>query len=196
MFLIFLKNISNFLKENNIKRRQSFEIKLECYVCKQIITKANYIRWNHGKNCIFSIINNEIENTIIDLYVNKKYSVMEIEKYFKDKKIGIIDLHINFILEKNKIEKRNYSEIALLRKRNPTYKDISRKEQNWIIQLYQKGKCPREITEITGIKKILAVLKENNIHIRNQKEAYEYTNNKGTKGKHWKWKKIFEGVLI
>lgn len=97
----------------------------------------------------------EIENQIIDLYVNKKLSTVQIGKVVKLSPTGI-----KKILIRNKISIRNISESKIGIKRGtifPIYK---------IIRLYiEDNKNSLEISKIIGCSKysVLKILKDNNI---------------------------------
>jgi hypothetical protein len=145
----------------------------------------NYKKENHpnyNKNHSNSTIQ-KISNSIIKLHETGKYKLKKTRD--KVKKSWEIKINTGFIspLKNKKLEEIVGEEKALEIKKerskkmsgknSPSYKSISLEIQNQIIKLYQEEeKFPYEISNIfnISISKIISILKENNIHIRNSKE--------------------------
>lgn len=116
------------------------------------------------------IVPQELQEKIIDLYVNKQYGRMKIKKELN---LPFGDTVIKRILQENNIHIRNYYEAA---KVNTSGKiEVKQDIQKEIIKLYNRGYGLDKIVEILHLPfsfdKVRSILKENNVHIRNVQEA-------------------------
>jgi intein-encoded DNA endonuclease-like protein len=114
------------------------------------------------------IVPQELQDKIVDLYVNKGYGRMKIKK----------ELHLDFgdtiikrILQENNIHIRNFNEAKV-----GCYKtEVPQEIQKQIIELYQKGygldKIVKELSLPFSFDKVRSILQDNGIHIRNLQEA-------------------------
>lgn len=114
------------------------------------------------------IVPQELQEQIIDLYINKGYGRAKIKKLLN---LPFGDSIIVKILKNNNIHIRNYHEAKV-----GCYKmEVDRKIQNQIIELYAKGygleKIVIELNLPFSFDKVKSILKDNNIHIRNVKES-------------------------
>lgn len=112
----------------------------------------------------------ELQNQIIDLYVNKNYTRVQIKRELN---LTFGDSVIKRILEENNIPiKTNPGAQKGGRKKQEV--DIELQKQ--IIEAYNKGwsqeKIVRELSLPFTFDKVRSILIDNGIHIRNNKEAY------------------------
>lgn len=117
------------------------------------------------------IVPKELQDQIIDLYCNKKLNRVQIKKELN---LNFGDSVIKRILVENNIEIRtNPGALKGGRKKQKVDVDL----QNKIIDAYQKGwgldKIVKELSLPFSFDKVKSILKDNNIHIRNNKEAYQ-----------------------
>lgn len=114
------------------------------------------------------IVPQELQEKIIDLYINKQYGRMKIKKELN---LPFGDTVIKRILKENNIHIRNFNEAKV-----GSYKiKVEEGIQKQIIELYSRGYGLPKIVEILqlpfGFEKVRSILKENNIYIRSLKES-------------------------
>ena len=110
----------------------------------------------------------ELQEKIIDLYVNKQYGRMKIKKELN---LPFGDTVIKRILQENNIHVRNFDEAKV-----GCYKmEVPKELQEEIIKLYKEGYGLEKITEILNttfsFDKVKSILEDNGIHIRNIQES-------------------------
>lgn len=115
------------------------------------------------------IVPQELQEKIIDLYVNKLYTRKKIKEELN---LSFGDSVIKRILVENNIDIRtNPGAQKGGRKKQEINKDIQQK----IIKLYSKGygleKIVKELNLPFGFDKVRSILQDNNIHIRNVQES-------------------------
>lgn len=120
------------------------------------------------------IVPQELQEQIIDLYVNKQYTRKAIKQELS---LPFGDSVIKRILEENNIQIRtNNGAQAGGRKKTK----VEREVQDQIIELYNKGyglnKIVRELHLPFGFDKVKSILKDNNIKIRNVQESAQVKN--------------------
>lgn len=114
------------------------------------------------------IVPKELQEKIIDLYVNKQYGRMKIKKELN---LPFGDTVIKRILQENDIHIRNFDEAKVGRYQMKVPKEL----QDEIIKLYKEGYGLEKITEILNTSftfdKVKSILQDNGIHIRNVQES-------------------------
>lgn len=110
----------------------------------------------------------ELQEKIIDLYVNKQYGRMKIKKELN---LPFGDAVIKRILQENNIHIRNFDEAKV-----GQYKiEVPEELQQEIIKLYKEGYGLEKIVKILNTSfsfdKVRAILQDNNIPIRNVQQS-------------------------
>ena len=106
----------------------------------------------------------ELQDQIIDLYVNKQYGRMKIKKELN---LPFGDSTIKKILQNNNIHIRNYNEAKVGRYKMEVPQDLQEK----IVELYERGYGLDKIVETLhtsfSFDKVRSILQDNGVHIRN-----------------------------
>ena len=114
------------------------------------------------------IVPKELQEKIIDLYVNKQYGRMKIKRELN---LPFGDAVIKRILQENNIHIRNFDEAKV-----GQYKmEVPEELQQEIIKLYKEGYGLEKIVEILNTSfsfdKVRSILQDNNIPIRNVQQS-------------------------
>lgn len=110
----------------------------------------------------------ELQEKIIDLYVNKQYGRMKIKKELN---LSFGDAVIKRVLQENNVHIRNFDEAKVGQYKMEVPEDL----QKEIVKLYQEG---YELEKIVGIlsasfsfDKVRAILQDNNVPIRDGQQS-------------------------
>lgn len=114
------------------------------------------------------IVPQELQNKIIDLYVNKGYGRMKIKNELN---LSYGDSVIKRVLKENNIHIRNFQEAKVGR-----YKEeADRTLQDEIIRQYKEGSSPKSIITSLSLPfsedKVKSIIQDNNIHLRTIEET-------------------------
>lgn len=114
------------------------------------------------------IVPQELQDQIIDLYVNKQYGRMKIKKELN---LPFGDTVIKRIIQEKNIHVRNFNEAKVGRYKQEVDENI----QQQIIRLYNQGYGLEKIVDILKLHfsfdKVRTILEDNNIHIRTVQES-------------------------
>lgn len=114
------------------------------------------------------IVPQELQEKIVDLYINKQYGRMRIKKELN---LPFGDSVIKRILQENDIHIRNFNEAKVGVSKMEVKEDI----QKQIIELYNRGYGLEKIVDVLKLPfsfdKVRSILQDNNIHIRNVQES-------------------------
>lgn len=115
------------------------------------------------------VVPKELEAQIVDLYVNQRYTRVQIRKELE---LPFGDSVILRILKENDVEIRSNSGAQ---KGGRKKQKVSKELQEQIVQAYRKGwgldKIVKELNLPFSFDKVCSILRDNNVHIRNVKEA-------------------------
>lgn len=110
----------------------------------------------------------ELQDQIVDLYVNKGYGRMKIKKELN---LSFGDCVIKRVLQENNIHIRNYNEAKVGRYEQ----EVDQELQNKIVEVYNQGTSPTRIIKMLSLPfsedKVKTILIKNGIKTRNVQEA-------------------------